>query len=107
MSKVNKIKDEELQKIVEKTKEQNELLRTIGVLETQKQGVLVQLANSNKDLEEIKKELEDEYGASEIILRWPDSGCYLRESLSDDQSRHWRDHLQRPGSIWKGLGAGH
>ena len=36
MSKVNKIKDEELQKIVEKTKEQNEMLRTIGVLETQK-----------------------------------------------------------------------
>ena len=57
MSKVNKIKDEELQKIVEKTKEQNEMLRTIGVLETQKQGVLVQLAQSNKDLEEIKKEL--------------------------------------------------
>ena len=68
MSKVNKIKDEQLQKIVEKTKEQNEMLRTIGVLETQKQGVLVQLAQSNKDLEEIKKELEDEYGQVTVNL---------------------------------------
>jgi|TARA_R100000951_G_scaffold110125_1_gene107880 hypothetical protein len=82
MSKVNKIKDEELQKIVEKTKEQNELLRTIGVLETQKQGVLVQLANSNKDLEEIKKELEDEYGQVTVNL---EDGSYTEIEKEDDK----------------------
>ena len=80
MSKVNKIKDEELQKIVEKTKEQNELLRTIGVLETQKQGVLVQLASSNKDLEEIKKELEDEYGQVTVNL---EDGSYTEIEKED------------------------
>jgi hypothetical protein len=82
MSKVNKIKDEELQKIVEKTKEQNELLRTIGVLETQKQGVLVQLASSNKDLEEIKKELEDEYGQVTVNL---EDGSYTEIEKEDDK----------------------
>ena len=82
MSKVNKIKDEELQKIVEKTKEQNELLRTIGVLETQKQGVLVQLAQSNKDLEEIKKELEDEYGQVTVNL---EDGSYTEIEKEDDK----------------------
>ncbi len=82
MSKVNKIKDEELQKIVEKTKEQNEPLRTIGVLETQKQGVLVQLASSNKDLEEIKKELEDEYGQVTVNL---EDGSYTEIEKEDDK----------------------
>jgi len=82
MSKVNKIKDEELQKIVEKTKEQNEMLRTIGVLETQKQGVLVQLAQSNKDLEEIKKELEDEYGQITVNL---EDGSYTEIEKEDDK----------------------
>jgi len=82
MSKVNKIKDEELQKIVEKTKEQNEMLRTIGVLETQKQGVLVQLAQSNKDLEEIKKELEDEYGQVTVNL---EDGSYTEIKKEDDK----------------------
>ena len=82
MSKVNKIKDEELQKIVEKTKQQNELLRTIGVLETQKQGVLVQLASSNKDLEEIKKELEDEYGQVTVNL---EDGSYTEIEKEDDK----------------------
>mgnify|MGYP000583540406 FL=1 len=82
MSKVNKIKDEQLQKIVEKTKEQNEMLRTIGVLETQKQGVLVQLAQSNKDLEEIKKELEDEYGQVTVNL---EDGSYTEIEKEDDK----------------------
>ena len=82
MSKVNKIKDEELQKIVEKTKEQNEMLRTIGVLETQKQGVLVQLAQSNKDLEEIKKELEDEYGQVTVNL---EDGNYTEIEKENDK----------------------
>ena len=82
MSKEKKIKDEELKKIVEKTKEQNEMLRTIGVLETQKRWVLVQLAQSNKDLEEIKKELEDEYGQVTVNL---EDGSYTEIEKENDK----------------------
>jgi len=82
MSKVKKIKDEELKKIVEITKQQNEMLRTIGVLEAQKQGVLVQLADNNKSLEAIKKELEDEYGQVNVNL---EDGSYTEIEKEDDK----------------------
>jgi len=82
MSKVKKIKDEELKKIVEITKQQNEMLRTIGVLEAQKQGVLVQLADNNKSLEAVKKELEDEYGQVNVNL---EDGSYTEIEKQDDK----------------------
>jgi hypothetical protein len=82
MSKVKKIKDEELKKIVEITKQQNEMLRTIGVLEAQKQGVLVQLADNNKSLEAVKKELEDEYGQVNVNL---EDGSYTEIEKEDDK----------------------
>ena len=82
MSKVKKIKDEELKKIVEITKQQNEMLRTIGVLEAQKQGVLVQLADNNKSLEAVKKELEDEYGQVNVNL---EDGSYTEIEKENDK----------------------
>ena len=82
MSKVKKIKDEQLEKIVKQSKEQNEMLRTIGVLETQKQGVLVRLAENNKGLDEIKKELEEEYGQVNINL---EDGSYTDIEKEDDK----------------------
>ena len=82
MSKVKKIKDEELKKIVEITKQQNEMLRTIGVLEAQKQGVLVQLADNNKALEAVKKDLEDEYGQVNVNL---EDGSYTEIEKEDDK----------------------
>ena len=82
MSKVKKIKDEELKKIVDITKQQNEMLRTIGVLEAQKQGVLVQLADNNKSLEAVKKELEDEYGQVNVNL---EDGSYTEIEKEDDK----------------------
>jgi len=82
MSKVKKIKDEELKKIVEITKQQNEMLRTIGVLEAQKQGVLVQLADNNKSLDAVKKELEDEYGQVNVNL---EDGSYTEIEKEDDK----------------------
>ena len=82
MSKVKKIKDEELKKIVEITKQQNEMLRTIGVLEAQKQGIMVQLADNNKALDAIKKELEDEYGQVNINL---EDGSYTEIEKEDDK----------------------
>jgi len=82
MSKVKKIKSEQLEKIVKQSTEQNEMLRTIGVLETQKQGVLVKLAENNKGLDEIKKELEEEYGQVNINL---EDGSYTDIEKEDDK----------------------
>ena len=82
MSKVKKIKSEQLEKIVKQSREQSEMLRTIGVLETQKQGVLVQLAENNKGLDEIKKELEEEYGQVNINL---EDGSYTDIEKEDDK----------------------
>ena len=82
MSKVKKIKGEQLEKIVKQSTEQNEMLRTIGILETQKQGVLVKLAENNKGLDEIKKELEEEYGQVNINL---EDGSYTEIEKEDDK----------------------
>ena len=82
MSKVKKIKEEQLKKVVDTTKQQNEMLRTIGVLEAQKQGVLVQLADNNKSLEAVKKELEDEYGQVNVNL---EDGSYTEIEKEDDK----------------------
>ena len=82
MSKVKKIKEEQLKKVVDTTKQQNEMLRTVGVLEAQKQGVLVQLADNNKSLEAVKKELEDEYGQVNVNL---EDGSYTEIEKEDDK----------------------
>ena len=44
----------------------NELLHNIGVLESQKHGLLHEIAAANKDIEEYKTVLEKEYGAINI-----------------------------------------
>ena len=82
MSKVKKIKEEQLKKVVDTTKQQNEMLRTVGVLEAQKQGIMVQLADNNKALDAIKKELEDEYG--QVIINLED-GSYTEIEKEDDK----------------------
>jgi|TARA_R110000782_G_scaffold37343_2_gene88429 hypothetical protein len=82
MSKVKKIKEEQLKKVVDTTKQQNEMLRTVGVLEAQKQGIMVQLADNNKALDAIKKELEDEYGQVNINL---EDGSYTEIEKEDDK----------------------
>ena len=65
MSKVKelttKITDEQLKLLQEQQGKLNEVLRTIGVLETQKSNVL-------KEVEATKKELEEEYGQININL---------------------------------------
>ena len=57
-------------------------LRTVGVLEAQKQGIMVQLADNNKALDAIKKELEDEYGQVNINL---EDGSYTEIEKEDDK----------------------
>jgi len=72
---MNKIEDKELEKVVEQQKALNEVLTSIGVLETQKHGLLHKVATLNKDIEEVKNDLEGKYGAININL---EDGTYTK-----------------------------
>ena len=72
---MNKIEDKELKKVVDQQKELNEILTNIGVLETQKHGLLHKVATLNKDIEEVKNDLEGKYGAININL---EDGTYTK-----------------------------
>jgi hypothetical protein len=80
MTKVNKIKEDQLTTIVRQQKELNLLLTNIGLLEAQKHSLLHQVADVNKVTEEFKLELQDEYGAININL---EDGSY---TLIDDST---------------------
>jgi|TARA_R100000278_G_C5340232_1_gene117993 hypothetical protein len=70
-----KIKKEELKTIQEQQTKLNELLHNIGVLESQKHGLLHDIAGVNKDIEEYKAVLEKEYGAININV---EDGTYTK-----------------------------
>ena len=61
-----KIKEKELKTIQEQQTKLNELVHNIGLLESQKHGLLHEIAAANKDIEEYKTVLEKEYGAINI-----------------------------------------
>lgn len=63
-----KIKEEQLNKIKNQQEKLNELIHNIGLLESQKHGLLHEIAKVNVDIEEYKQELEKEYGAININL---------------------------------------
>ncbi len=63
-----KIKEEELLLIQEQQKKLNELVNNIGLLESQKHGLLHEIAGVNKEVEDYKEILEAEYGAINIDL---------------------------------------
>ncbi len=75
-----KIKEEELLLIQEQQKQLNELVHNIGLLESQKHGLLHDLAGANKDIEDYKEVLEGEYGAIEINL---ETGDYTNIDVKD------------------------
>jgi hypothetical protein len=62
MENTNKITDEQLQTIIRHQKEMNGVLVNIGLLESQKHGLLHQIAEVNKELESFKVELQNQYG---------------------------------------------
>ena len=70
-----KIKEEELLLIQEQQKQLNELVHNIGLLESQKHGLLHEIAGVNKDIEEYKEVLEAEYGAININV---EDGTYTK-----------------------------
>jgi len=63
-----KIKEEQLKLIKQSQLELNNVLLNIGALESQKHGLLHQLATLNENVDNIKKELEKEYGVISINL---------------------------------------
>ncbi len=63
-----KIKKEHLKTIQEQQKKLNELVQNIGLLESQKHGLLHEIAVANKEIEDYKEVLEAEYGAINISL---------------------------------------
>jgi len=63
-----KITEEQLEKIKEQNQKLENVVIEIGVLESRKHGLLHQVAELNKVLEEYKSELEEEYGKISVDL---------------------------------------
>ena len=78
-----KIKEEELKLIQEHPKTLNELVHNIGLLESQKHGLLHEIAVVNKEIEDYKEVLEAEYGAININL---EDGTYTKIEKEDVES---------------------
>jgi len=61
-----KIKEEQLNTIKDQQAKINDLINQIGILEANKHGVLHEMAAVNQEINEYKKELEEEYGSINI-----------------------------------------
>lgn len=66
---VKKITEEQLQTLSKQQKDLSEILTNIGVLESQKHSYLHQLAEVNKNVEDFKLELQEQYGSVNINLQ--------------------------------------
>ena len=81
-----KIKEEQLKIIQDQQEKLNELIHNIGLLESQKHGLLHEIAKVNVDIEEYKQELEKEYGAININL---EDGTYTK--IEEDVESNKKD----------------
>ena len=68
-TKVNKLSEEQLSNINDKQVQINDALHRVGLLEMQKEGVKRMLEDLSKAMDEMKKELEQEYGSINIDLK--------------------------------------
>jgi vacuolar-type H+-ATPase subunit D/Vma8 len=78
-----KIKKEELDLIVTKQNEVSGIMNSIGMLEAKKHELLHSFARINGELEDIKKDLEKNYGQININL---ETGEYTEVEKEDEQS---------------------
>ena len=76
----NKITEEELKVIQDQQQKLNELVHNIGLLESQKHGLLHDIAEVNKEVENYKQVLEKEYGSININL---EDGSYTKIEKDD------------------------
>jgi predicted nucleic acid-binding Zn-ribbon protein len=68
MEVVKQITQEQLETITNQQKDLNALLVNVGIVESQKHGLLHQIAELNNTIEETKSKLQEEYGAININL---------------------------------------
>ena len=66
---VKKITDDQLKKISDQQSKLTQLLTNIGVLEVQKTTLTSDIKKLGEEIEQTKKELEEEYGAVNINLQ--------------------------------------
>jgi hypothetical protein len=71
----NKITEEQLETIKEHQNKTNNILHQLGYLESQKHGLLHELAGVNQNVEEFKNSLEKQYGAINIDI---ETGTYTK-----------------------------
>jgi|TARA_R100000700_G_C3038342_1_gene63583 hypothetical protein len=77
-----KVKEEELKTIKDQQEKINSILHQLGYLESQKHGLLHELAGVNQDVEEFKSKLEEEYGAININL---EDGTYTEIKEEEEE----------------------
>ena len=84
MAKAKKITKEELKLIQEHQNKLNQVIQSIGLLESQKHGLLHEIAEHNKEIEEFKTKLESKYGPVNISL---ENGTYtkIEENVEGDK----------------------
>jgi hypothetical protein len=68
-TKVSKITDEQLSTVNETQAKLNDAVYRVGMLEMQKEAVKRGFEDLSKEMENIKKSLEEEYGAVNIDLK--------------------------------------
>lgn len=83
MAKAKKITKQELKSIQEHQNKLNELIQNIGLLEARKHGLLHEIAESNKKIEDYKEVLESKYGSVNISLK---DGVYTDIEKEDVES---------------------
>ena len=77
-----KVKEEELKTIKDQQEKINSILHQLGYLESQKHGLLHEIAGVNQDVEEFKSKLEEEYGAININL---EDGTYTEIKEEEEE----------------------
>jgi len=76
------ITEEQLKTVTDQQNELTNHFRNVGILETQKIGVLKQVEDISNKIEETKKELEKEYGQINIDLK---DGSYTEIEKEDGE----------------------
>ena len=76
------IKEEQLKTVKDQQGKLNGLLRSLGVLDLQKENIRVEVKKVSEEIDSTKKELEDEYGQVNIDLQ---DGSYTDIEKEDDK----------------------
>ena len=66
---MKKITDDQLKKITDQQQQLSRLLNNIGVIEIQKHNIASEVKILSNDIDQTKKELEEEYGSVNIDLK--------------------------------------